>query len=114
MTDPVYTHTTPDPGVPTVYHITRDGNLLGSFPTSVYDTTSTSPQSIAVDPVDGSLWLADNNAEKIYHVSNQGGLIGSFGTPGNNAQGITIAIDMNNGTLVWLGTSASGQTAKGT
>jgi choice-of-anchor A domain-containing protein len=106
VTDPNYNHTPADPGVPAVYNITRDGNLVRSFPTSDFDPESTSPQSIAVDPVDGSLWIVDNLADQIYHITNEGGLINSISTQelipsSTNPQGITVAIDKTNGTL-WV------------
>ena len=106
LTDPNFNHDPPDPGVPAVYNITRDGNLISSFPTSIFDPRSTSPQSISVDPVDGSLWLVDNRADQIYNVTNQGVLINTFSTrelipSSTNPQGITIAVDKSNGTL-WV------------
>ena len=106
VTDPNYLHNPPDPGVPAVYNIGKDSTFISSFQTSAFDIKSTSPQSIAVDPVDGTLWVADNSSDEIYHVTNQGVLIASLDTRGlipsvDNPQGITIAIDKSNGTL-WL------------
>lgn len=97
---------TTDFGPSTVFNISREGSFISSFPTSSYDETATSPQSIAVDPSDGSLWVTDNRTDEIYHVSNQGENLSSIDTrsflPNSfNPQGVTIAIDKTDGTL-WV------------
>lgn len=66
------------PPYPQVYHLRRDGSVIASFPTATFDLEAKSPQDIAVDPVDGTLWVTDNNADRIYHLSREGRRIGSI------------------------------------
>lgn len=101
---------TSDPEVPTVYNISRDGTLISSFPTSVFDPQALSPQSIAYDPFDQTLWISDNRSEAVYNVTQTGTLIGRFDTntgpfvtaddPSGvlNVQGISIESDG----ILWL------------
>jgi hypothetical protein len=95
------------PGVrATVYHIAKDGTLLGSFPTTDFSDAFGSPQAIAADPFDGTLWVTDNRWNKVYNIERDGQLIASFeasayargGLP-NNPQGISV--DESDGTL-WV------------
>lgn len=99
-----------DPGPNGVYNITREGVLLSWFPTEAYDPASTSPQSIAFDPFDQTLWIADNSAEAVYHVSRTGALISRFDTDAGpfvtadnpsglrNVQGISV----ESADVLWL------------
>lgn len=90
----------------TVYHIAKNGNLLGSFPTTDFSDAFGSPQAIAADPFDGTLWVTDNRWKKVYNIERDGQLIASFeasayamgGLP-NNPQGISV--DESDGTL-WV------------
>lgn len=96
--------------VPTVYNITRTGVLISSFPTSSFDPASTSPQAIAYDPFGGTLWIADNQAERVYQITQTGTLIRSFPTNAGpfvtaahpfgvrNVQGITV----ESSDVLWL------------
>ncbi|MCH9698531.1 MAG: hypothetical protein K0U68_10535 [Gammaproteobacteria bacterium] len=84
-----------------VYNIRLNGTLLSSFDRPA---TANSPQAIAVDPVDGSLWITDNRQDRIYNVQRDGVEISSFATSvydpqATNPQGITV--DEQNGTL-WV------------
>ena len=84
-----------------VYNITLNGTLISSFDRPA---TANSPQAIAVDPVDGSLWITDNRQDRIYNVQRDGVEISSFATSvydpqATNPQGITV--DEQNGTL-WV------------
>ncbi len=69
-------------GVPMVYNIDRDGDLISSFPTSDFDVAATSPQAIDYDRFTQSLWITDNAAERVYNVGLTGELIASFPTDG--------------------------------
>jgi sugar lactone lactonase YvrE len=97
-------------GTAQVFHVGLDRTLLSSFPVSSFDPAAVSPQGIAVDPADGTLWLTDNRTDLIYHVTQTGALIGSFSVLtytgvtdpevyNPNPQGITV--DRSNGTL-WV------------
>ena len=66
--------------VDTVYRVARDGTLLDSFPTSTFSTGSTSPQDIAYDTHDGTLWITDNGADRVYNITTTGQLVRSFPT----------------------------------
>ena len=52
--------------------------MISSFPTSTYDPGATSPQGLAFDDYDGTLWLTDNASDSIYNVTTTGQLISSF------------------------------------
>ncbi|MEE8551276.1 MAG: hypothetical protein V3T08_08500, partial [Gemmatimonadota bacterium] len=103
--DPVDSAVTPQ-----VFHVALDGTLLSSFFVSSFEPLPSSPQAIAVDPADGTLWLTDNQTDLIYHITQAGALIGSFSVltytgvsdpevHDPNPQGITV--DRSNGTL-WV------------
>ncbi len=84
-----------------VYNIDQTGTLISSFERPA---TANSPQAIAVDPIDGTLWITDNRQDRIYNVQRDGVEISSFSTAvfdaaATNPQGITV--DEQNGTL-WL------------
>jgi hypothetical protein len=84
-----------------VYNIDQTGTLISSFERPA---TANSPQAIAVDPIDGSLWITDNRQDRIYNVQRDGVEISSFSTTvfdtaATNPQGITI--DEQDGTL-WI------------
>lgn len=84
-----------EPGfLPTVYNVSRSGDLLSSFPTADFDTGAVSPQAIAYDPYSQTLWITDNRAERVYNVSQTGSLLSSFSTIGSlgtfNIQGISV------------------------
>ena len=104
--------------VPTVYHISKDGTLIDSFPTSTFAASSEteppldppfnaarSPQAIATDPCDGTLWVTDNsNSDRVYNIDRDGTPIDSFRVKGydlsaGNPQGISV--DDSDGTL-WV------------
>ena len=90
---------------PQVYNFTKDGTLINSFSTELFG--SVSPQSIAIDPFNGTLWITDNVTDNLYNVSTFGQLIAARPTglgstltpPAINPQGITV--DERNGSL-WL------------
>jgi sugar lactone lactonase YvrE len=93
-----------------VYHLERDGTLISTFPTASFDPASISPQDVAVDPFDGTLWITDNESRKVYNVTKTGSLVSSFsallytsvldpGIPNPNPQGISV--DGANGSL-WV------------
>ena len=91
----------PDDG-PKVYNFTKDGTLINSFTTSTFDPNSVSPQGIATDPFDGTLWITDNTSDLLYHVTANGQLLASFSTrtlepQATNPQGISV--DTRNGGL---------------
>ncbi|MGI9607017.1 MAG: ice-binding family protein [Acidimicrobiales bacterium] len=65
---------------PTFYNVTRDGDVISSFPTSTFDPESGSPQAIAFDAFTNTLWITDNSAETVYNISLDGTLISSFRT----------------------------------
>lgn len=93
-----------------VYHIDRTGRLLGRFPTTAYDPRSTSPQAIAVDPADGTLWITDNAADRIYNVSRDGALIRSifrtaFDPDATNLQGVAVGP----GPTLWVSDRSTGR-----
>ena len=95
-----------DGEVPTVYHIEKDGTIIDSFATSTFDSDAKSPQAIAADPFDGTLWLTNNSPlnDRIYHIERNGDLISSFESAtydvaADNPQGITV--DESNHTL-WV------------
>ena len=99
-----------DSPFPQVFHVALDGTLLSSFFVSSFEPLPSSPQAIAVDPADGTLWLTDNVTDLIYHITQAGALIGSFSAltytevtdpdvVDPNPQGITV--DRSNGTL-WV------------
>ena len=81
----------------TVFQLDRDGTVLRSFLREPFNADS--PQGIAVDPTDGTLWITDNRQDTIYHVGRDGEQLGQFPAPGSNPQGITV--DAEDGTL-WL------------
>ena len=92
------------PNGPRIYNFTKDGELIDSFATAAYDGDSVSPQSITVDPFDGSLWLTDNTTDKIYNITTVGQLVKSVSTRklsprATQPQGISI--DGRNGS-VWI------------
>lgn len=99
-----------DPEVPAIYNISRDGTLISSFPTSVFDPQALSPQSIAYDPFDQTLWISDNQSGAVYNVTQTGTLISRFDTntgpfvtvedPSGvrNVQGISVESDG----ILWL------------
>ena len=66
-------HFPTDHHVPTIHHIAKDGTPIDSFPTP---PGATSPQAIALDPFDGTLWMTDNRELKVYHIERDGYLIG--------------------------------------
>lgn len=85
--------------VPTVYNVNPiDGTVIRSFPTSMFDPASRSPQDIAYDPFADTLWVVDNSSETVYNISTTGILLQSFRTtvgpfasnPVRNVQGISI------------------------
>jgi uncharacterized protein YjiK len=96
--------------VPTVYNISRNGDLISKFPTSRFDPATQSPQSIAYDPFTSSLWIADNSTETVYNVSLNGSLISSFRTNSDvfktsefpsgvrNVQGISV----ESASVLWI------------
>lgn len=92
--DTLWVATDPDGGgQPRIYHIRRDGSLISSFETAIFDPSSRSPQAIAYDPFTASLWVTDNSTETIYNITPDGGLITSFSTLGfgvTNIQGISV------------------------
>lgn len=58
------------------YHLATDGTVLSSFFTPIFGlTTRRSPQEIAYDASDGTLWIADNIANRIFHVHTNGTVI---------------------------------------
>lgn len=84
-----------------VYNIDQTGTLISSFERPA---SANSPQAIAVDPIDGTLWITDNRQDRIYNVQRDGVEILSFSTAvfdaaATNPQGITV--DEQNGTL-WV------------
>lgn len=99
----------------TLYNFGREGALIRSFSASAYSNQTSSQQAIASDPINGSLWITDNAADKIYNVSSNGELLSSFCTnirpsdpddctsqfdpPAKNIQGISV--DSSDGTL-WV------------
>ena len=69
---------------------------------ALFDPDARSPQSITVDPFDGTLWITDNRTDLIYHLSTEGKLIAAlptelFDAGATNIQGISV--DEANGTL---------------
>jgi cysteine-rich repeat protein len=104
--DRLWIVTDPLPGsgdVAMVFNLTKEGEFIGSFPTSVFEAAAQSPQGIAFDPFDGSLWITDNFTDRIYNVNLRGDLIFSISTKGlepssRNPQGIDVDPD---GTL-WM------------
>ena len=69
--------------------------VLSAFLTSTYDANSLSPQGIAYDPFDDSLWVTDNISDKIYNITKNGQLITSFSIStfdmnADNIQGISV------------------------
>jgi len=99
---------------PRVNHFAWDGDTLtqlDSFLVAEFEPLGTSPQGIAIDPADGSLWIIDNRREVIYNVTTSGELLrtvaaSTYSTLANpNGQSVTV--DTTNGTL-WV-TERSGQ-----
>lgn len=85
-----------------VFHVTREGRLISSFPMAVFDPDARSPQAISVDPFDGTLWITDNRTDLIYHVSTEGKLLAAlpterFDVAATNIQGVSV--DEANGSL---------------
>ena len=81
--------------IPHVYHVARDGTLRGSFPSIQFDLNALSPQSIASDPIDGTLWITDNHSASIYNITTNGALLTALSTrvfdPAlGNPQGISV------------------------
>ncbi|NNF54033.1 MAG: DUF3494 domain-containing protein [Acidimicrobiales bacterium] len=99
-----------DPEVPTVYNISRDGTLISSFATSVFDPQALSPQAIAYDPFDQTLWISDNQSEAVYNVTQSGTLISTFATnagpfvTADNPSGVTNVqgISVESDGILWL------------
>ena len=92
------------PNGPRIYNFTKSGQLIDSFATAVYDPASVSPQSITVDPLNGTLWLTDNTTDRIYNITTVGQLIKSVSTRKLNPraeQPQGISIDDRNGS-VWI------------
>lgn len=85
-----------------IYHITGNGSLIASFPSPTEPDPATgrplknSPQAIAVDPLDETLWITDNATQKIYHLDRSGNVIAwlaadSIDPAATNLQGISVA-----------------------
>ena len=97
-------HDRDSPNFGLVFHIEKDGRLIGDY----FDISAfaDSPQALAVDPSDGTLWITDNSTAGIYHVTEEGVEVDegdyipydSF-TANGNLQG--IAVDPLDGTL-WV------------
>jgi sugar lactone lactonase YvrE len=49
-----------------IYNVKTDGELISSFPTSVFDASATTTSGISRSP-DGTLWVCDSNTDKIYN-----------------------------------------------
>ncbi len=88
----------PVPGsgqMPTVFEVEKNGTVVSRFATAKYDPASISPQGIAIDPFDGTLWIVDNSTDTIYNVERTGELIQSLplgaDTSFDNLQGITVS-----------------------
>jgi DNA-binding beta-propeller fold protein YncE len=78
-----------------VFHVTKTGRLIASFPMALFDPDARSPQAISVDPFDGTLWITDNRTDLIYNVSTEGKLIAAlptelFDAAATNIQGISV------------------------
>ena len=80
-------------GEPTVYNVSRSGELIFSFPIADVDPIARSPQGIAYDGFTSTLWITDNSTEKIYNVTRNGTLISSFSTDA----GPFVTVDQPNG-----------------
>jgi choice-of-anchor A domain-containing protein len=86
----------------TVYHVARDGELLSWFVVADFDREAGSPQGIAYDEFNSSLWITDNSTDKVYNVTLDGDLLSSFPTDAGpfitdedpsgieNPQGVTV------------------------
>ncbi len=92
--------------VPQVFHIDRDGKNYpdSPFPVTYFDADAASPQAIAYDSSDHTLWVTDNVTHMIYNVNKNGTLVSSFHRftfedVNTNLQGITV--DESNWTL-WV------------
>ena len=102
--------------VPTVYNVTRDGTLIGSFPVSMFSTAATSPQAIAYDKYSSSLWITDNTADAVFNVSTSGELLGSFLTDAgpfvtaDHPAGVTNvqAVTVESATHLWISGRSTG------
>ncbi len=82
-------------GPPMIFNIDRNGTVIRSYQSFAFDLNARSPQSIATDPIDGSLWITDNSSNTIYNVATDGHLIkalpvGLFDATIHNAQGISV------------------------
>ena len=60
-----------------IYNIEKDGTLISSFNTNVYDAFANSPRGISTDP-NGTLWVIDFATEKIYNIKASKELIKVF------------------------------------
>jgi DNA-binding beta-propeller fold protein YncE len=48
------------------------------------------PRGIAIDPLDGSVWVANQGTGRVVHFSASGALLGSFATPSQQLTGIAL------------------------
>lgn len=88
---------------PTINHFSKSGAFLGSFNAS-FDVGE-----VAVDPVDGTLWLPDENGNRVYNYSPTGLLLSSFitGVPIDNQTFHGIAIGPQRS--IYVGSRNSGR-----
>ncbi len=71
-----------------VYHLTETGSILSSF------SVGFRPNDIAVDPTDGTLWLANQTSGVIDHFSQFGVSLGNIPTfDSEPSEGVAVAAD---------------------